>query len=91
MNFKTKQKEVLTLFKPHEALLIEYIWKLNEGERTGIYPAQAYYFLSKLHEKWSIDSVNDSLDRMVDEGLLVYEEEFCTSGLRRIYFPVMDP
>jgi len=89
MNF-TKQKELLTLFKPCEVLLIEYIWKLNEKERTGVNSAQAYYFLSKLHEKWSIASVNNSLNRMVDEGFLVYEDEFCTSGLRRFYFPAMD-
>ena len=90
MRFDTEQNGLHTLFKPYQAILMEHIWKLNEKERMGVNSTQAHYLLSKLPEKRSRASVINSLDAMVTEGILVFEEETCKGGHRRVYYPAMD-
>ncbi len=90
MKFDTKQEGLLTLFKPHQAVLMEHIWDLNENERVGIISAEAHQFLSGKPEKKSRASVINFLNDMVDGGVLNYTEKPGKGGYHRIYFPAFD-
>ena len=90
LKFDTMKDGLRTLLLPYQVILIEYIWKLNEKEKTGVTSAQAHKHLSKLPENKSRASVINSLEDMAKEGFLDYEEETCKGGRRRIYYPAMD-
>ena len=90
MKFDTSQKGLLTLFKPYQAALLEHIWKMNNSSRTGITSGQAHKFLQDHPDKKSRASVIFSLNDMVDEGVLSYEEESGKGGYHRVYYPNMD-
>ena len=90
MKFDTSQKGLLTIFKPYQAALLEHIWKLNNPSRTGVTSNQAYKFLLDHPDKKSRASVINSLNDMVDEGILSYEEESGKGGYHRVYYPNMD-
>ncbi len=90
MKFDTSQKGLLTLFKPYQAALLEHIWQLNNSIRTGITSNQAHKFLLDHPDKKSRASVINSLNDMVDEGILSYEEESGKGGYHRVYYPKMD-
>ena len=90
MKFDTTQEGLLTLFKPHQAVLMERIWDLNKNEKVGIISAEAHQFLSGKPEKKSRASVINFLNDMVDEGILGYEEKTGKGGYHRVYYPLMD-
>jgi hypothetical protein len=75
MIFNTSEKGLLTLFKPYQASLLEYIWKLNESARVGIVSIKAYEFLKGHQDSKSRASVINFLNDMAEEGVLEYEEE----------------
>ena len=82
MKFDTSQKGLLTLFKPSRAALLEHIWKLNNPSRNGVTSNQAHKFLLDHPDKKSRASVTNSLNDMVDKGILSYEEESGKGGAR---------
>ncbi len=90
MKFDTTQKGLLTIFKPYQAALLEHIWKLNNPSRTGVTSNKAHKFLLDHPDKKSRASVINSLNDMVDEGILSYEEESGKGGYHRVYYPKMD-
>jgi hypothetical protein len=90
MKFDTNEEGLLTLFKPYQAVLLEYLWELNEKERVGQNSGQAYKFLQDKPEKKSRASVIFFLNDMVEEGVLEYEEKTGKGGHHRVYYPKMD-
>ena len=90
MIFDTDKDGLHTLFRPYQALLIEHIWDLNKEGRVGINSGQAHRFLQGTPEKKSRASVILFLNKMVDEGILEFEEESGKGGYHRIYYPKMD-
>jgi hypothetical protein len=56
--------------KPYHAVLMEYIWELNEVERKGIISREAHQYLHNTGDdelKMSRASVIFFLDNMVEE------------------------
>ena len=90
MKFDTSEKGLLTLFRPYQAALLEHIWELNNPERTGITSGQAYEFLQDHPDSKSRASVINSLNEMVEEGVLEYEEKTGKGGYHRVYYPKMN-
>ena len=90
MKFDTDEDGLHTLFRPYQALLIEHLWDLNRNARVGINSGQAHRFLQDTPEKKSRASVINSLNDMVDEGILEYEEKSGKGGYHRVYYPKMD-
>jgi predicted transcriptional regulator len=90
MIFDTSKEDLLTLFKPYQAALMEYIWEMNESERTGITSGQLYEWLQDHPDKKSRASVIFFMNDMVDEGIMEYEEESGKGGYHRIYYPKMN-
>ena len=90
MKFDTKQKGLETLFKPYQALLLEWIWKLNEKEKTGVNSGQAHAYLQETIEKKSRASVIFFLNDLVEERILTYEERTGKGGHHRVYYPTMN-
>ena len=93
MKFNTSEHGLLSLFKPYQAALLEHIWGLNSYSRTGLTSSQAYTFLWQMGDselRKSRASVIFSLNDMVDEGSLEYEEESGKGGYHRVYYPKMD-
>ena len=93
MKFDTSLKGLNTLFKPYQSALLEHIWGLNSHTRTGITSSQAYTFLWQTDDselRKSRASVIFSLNDMVDDGILEYEEESGKGGYHRVYFPNMN-
>ncbi len=94
MKFDTSKEGLHTLMKPYQAAMMEYIWKNNENERTGIVSREAHQYLHDTGDdelKKSRASVIYSLDDMVEEGVLEYEMETGKGGHHRVYFPAMKP
>ena len=72
--------------------LMEYIWEINEEERTGLISRDAHQYLHDTGDdelKMSRASVIFFLDDMVEEGVLEYETETGKGGHHRVYFPAM--
>jgi predicted transcriptional regulator len=90
MIFDTSEKELLTLFKPYQAALMEHIWKLNNPERTGITSGQAYEFLMGHPDSKSRASYIFFMNELVEEGVLEYEEKTGKGGHHKVYYPKMD-
>ena len=90
MIFDTSEKGLQTLFKPYQAALIEYIWKLNNPERTGITSGQAYEYLKDHLESKSRAAYIFFLNEMVDKGVLEYEEKSGKGGYHKVYYPKMN-
>jgi len=89
MIFDTSKNGLLTLFKPYQAMMLEHIWELNKDERVGITSGKAYEHIQDTPESKSRASVIFSLNDMVDDGLLDYEEESGKGGYHRVYYPAM--
>jgi len=90
MIFDTSEKGLLTLFKPYQAALLEYIWELNNPGRTGITSGPAYEFLKDHPDSKSRAAVIFFLNEMVEEGVLEYEERTGKGGHHRVYYPKMN-
>ncbi len=90
MKFDTKQEGLETLFKPYQALLLEYIWELNENQRIGVTSGQAHIYLQNTSESKSRASVIFFLNDLVEEEILTYEERTGKGGYHRVYFPKMN-
>lgn len=90
MEFDTEKEGLHTLFKPYQALLLEWIWELNEEEKVGVNSNQAHKHLDNSPEKKSRASVIFFLNNMVDEGILSYEEKTGKGGYHRVYYPTMN-
>lgn len=90
MKFDTKHEGLETLFKPYQALLLEWIWELNENQRKGVNSNQAHLYLKDTSESKSRASVIFFLNDIVEEGILTYEERTGKGGHHRVYFPKMD-
>ena len=93
MKFDTSENGLHTLFQPYQAALLEHIWGLNSETRTGLTSGKAYMFLQGTGDsvlKKSRASVIFSLNDMVDDGILEYEEESGKGGYHRVYYPKMN-
>lgn len=90
MEFDTEKEGLHTLFKPYQALLLEWIWELNEEEKVGVNSNQAHKHLDNSPEKKSRASVIFFLNDMVEEGILSYEEKSGKGGYHRVYYPTMN-
>ena len=93
MKFNTSKDGLHTMFRPYQAALLEHIWGLNSETRTGLTSSQAYTFLWQTSDRElrkSRASVIFSLNDMVDNGILEYEEESGKGGYHRVYYPKMD-
>ncbi len=89
MKFNTEEEGLHTLFKPYQVILLEYLWKLNESKRVSVKSSEAYKHLLKHPEKKSRASVIFSLNDMVDDGILDFEDRTGKGGHHRAYFPKM--
>lgn len=92
MIFDTSKKGLQTLFKPYEVALLVHIWESNREERTGTSSGQAYRFLQQTGDSdlmLSRASVIIFLNKMVEEGVLEYEEKTGKGGRHRVYYPKM--
>ena len=93
MKFDTSKRGLQTLFKPYQVALLVHIWESNIEERTSISSGQAYRFLQQTSESdlmVSRASVIVFLNKMVEEGVLEYEEKTGKGGIHRVYFPKMN-
>ena len=90
MKFDTSEKGLQTLFKPYQTAILEHIWEMNDPKRTGITSGQAYKFLHSHPDSKSRASVIISLNDMVDEGILEYEEKSGRGGYHKVYYPKMN-
>ncbi len=90
MEFDTEKEGLYTLFKPYQALLLEWIWKLNEKEKVGVNSNQAHKYLENSPENKSRASVIFFLNNMVNKGILSYEEKTGKGGYHRVYYPTMN-
>ena len=90
MKFDTKQEGLETLFKPYQALLLEWIWEINEHQRTGVNSNKAHQYLQDTSESKSRASVIFFLNDLVEEEILTYEERTGKGGHHRVYFPNMN-
>ena len=93
MKFDTSENGLHTLFQPYQAALLEHIWDLNIETRTGINSKLAYMFLQQTGDselRKSRASVIFSLNDMIDDGILEYEEESGKGGYHRVYYPNMN-
>ena len=90
MKFDTSEKGLLTLFKPYQAALLEYIWELNNSGRVGVTSGQTHEFLKDHPDSKSRASVIFFLNDMVEEGVLDCEERSGKGGYHRVYYPKMD-
>jgi len=93
MILDTSKEGLQTLFKPYEVALLLHIWESNIEERTSISSGQAYRFLQQTGESdlmMSRASVIVFLNKMVEEGVLEYEEKTGKGGRHRVYYPKMD-
>jgi hypothetical protein len=79
-----------TLFKPYQALLLEWIWELNENQRKGVTSGKAHQYLLETTESKSRASVIFFLNDLVEEEILTYEERTGKGGHHRVYFPKMN-
>jgi hypothetical protein len=87
MIFDTSQEGLLTLFKPYQAALMEYIWEMNERERTGFTSGRLYNWLQDHLESKSRASVIFFANDMVDKGFLSYGEKTGKGGYKGIWRP----
>ena len=90
MKFDTSGEGLNTLFKPYQSALLEHIWELNGDGRVGINSGQAYRYLQTLPDRKSRASVIFSMNDMVDDGILEYEEKSGKGGYHRVYYPKMN-
>ena len=90
MKFNTKNEGLETLFKPYQALLLEWIWEQNEDQRKGVNSNQAHMYLQSTSESKSRASVIFFLNDVVEEGILTYEERTGKGGHHRVYYPNMN-
>ena len=93
MKFDTSKNGLLTMFKPYQVAILEHIWDINSETRTGLTSSQAYVFLWETGDKElkkSRASVIFSLNDMVDDGILEYEERSGKGGYHRVYYPKME-
>ena len=92
MIFDTSQEGLLTLFISYQAVLLEHIWDINRERRTGIESSQAHEFLRQTGDiklMRSRASVINFLNKMVEEGVLSFEEREKRGGPYKVYFPEM--
>jgi len=90
MKFDIKQEGLHTLFKPYQAILLEWIWELNEDDRVGVNSGQAHVYLQSTPEAKSRASVIFFLNELVEEGILTYEERTGKGGHHRVYYPKLN-
>ena len=93
MKFDTSKDGLHTMFRPYQVAILEHIWGLNSETRTGITSGQAYTFLWQTSDRElrkSRASVIFSLNDMVDDGILEYEERSGKGGYHRVYYPKMN-
>jgi predicted transcriptional regulator len=90
MKFDTSEKELLTLFKPYQAALLEHIWELNSEGRVSVTSRQAYEFQRDHPDSKSRASVIFFLNEIVEEGVLMCEEESERGGYHRVHYPKMN-
>ncbi|MGD2200176.1 MAG: BlaI/MecI/CopY family transcriptional regulator [Candidatus Bathyarchaeota archaeon] len=90
MKFDSNKEGLHTLFKPYQALLLEWIWDLNKSERKGVTSGDAHKYIQTTPESKSRASVIFFLNELVEEGILRYEEETGKGGYHRVYYPKMD-
>jgi len=90
MKFDTSEKGLLTLFKPYQAALMEYIWEINNPERTGITSGQANEYLKDHPESKSRAALIFFLNEMVEKGILEYEAKSGKGGYHKVYYPKMN-
>ena len=92
MIFDTSQEGLLTLFISYQAALLEHIWDINRDRRTGTESSQAHEFLRQTGDRKQMRSrasVINFLNKMVEEGVLSYEDRAKKGGNYKVYFPEM--
>ena len=92
MKFDTSQEGLLTLFISYQAALLEHIWDINRDKRMGTESSQAHEFLRQTGDRKlmrSRASVINFLNKMVEEGVLSYEDRAKRGGHYKVYFPEM--
>ena len=90
MKFDTSKEGLLTLFKPYQAALLEYIWEVNKRDRVPLTSGQIYNWLLDHPDSKSRASVIFFLDAMANEGVLDFEDRTGKGGHFRAYYPKMN-
>ena len=82
MQYDTEGKGLEKVFKWYIVKLLKHL----ETTKGGLNSREAYEYLLKGDSSISRASVINGLNRLVDEGLLLYEEKTGKGGHHRVYF-----
>jgi len=76
------------VFRPYQEVIMDYLWRTPGHWVSSVVWERANDVLWKTGSSISRASVINFLNRMVDEGVLIYREETGKGGARRLYTPV---
>ncbi len=85
--YDTSKDGLETVFKPYHAEIMRFIW---EHGKNGVTSREAEDHLKTYHDKKSRAAVIFTLNEMVDDDVLSYEEETCKGGHRKRYYPKLN-
>ena len=89
--FDPSEKGLRKTMKEYQELALRYVWEAGEkGAVSGHVWRAVIEELQKHGDSISRTSVINSLNNLVDEGVLDYHEESGKGGIYRVYKPVMD-
>lgn len=84
MKFDLAENGLQTVFLPYQ----EYVWDcLWERGETGTPSRIAYEHVQRSDDRKSRASIIFFLDKMIDKGLVIYEEESGKGGYHKVYYP----
>ena len=89
MILNTKGEGWESILKPYQIVAMKYLWRHNVGQGSS---RDVYEAVNKEMGANSISraSIINSLNMLVDEGVLSFHEITGKGGHRRIYTPVFD-
>jgi predicted transcriptional regulator len=91
LKFDPSEKGLRKTLKEYQELALRYIWEVGE-EGTGSGPVwrAVNEELQKHGGSISRASIIFSLNNLVDQGVLNFQEESGKGGIHRVYKPIMD-
>ena len=90
LSFDPSQLGLRKILREYEELALRYLWEVGEDGAKSRYVWERVS--EDLGEGKSISraSIINSLNRLVDQGILGYRDATGKGGYHRIYFPLMD-
>lgn len=91
LKFDPSESGLRKILKEYQELALRYVWEAGEkGAGSGSIWKAINKELQKYGDSISRASVINSLNNLVDEGVLNYNEEYGKGGMHKIYMPAMD-